>query len=412
MAVIRTAVTRSQCKAVTRALTHGPAPYTALHTNAECAALKRCLLLNLVNTDVDTFHAITARFSTTVTDAGITSSLSCLVALSVTCRDLHTMMAGELGRLKAKEKAALMRRLLMQPAQLEGTPLLYLSARGLTPAVFRLLTVHFSLSHVKALQITSNLADAGLAGLAAVLVAGSFSNLTSLCLDGNRFGPKGVTVLMQALRPRGSLGSLGMTSGKGESHSHLNRAAPLIDSLTQLRLSYNWVGDVGCAALADAAHDGALRALRSLMLRAARIGDLGCERLAIATRAGALASLTDCDLSRNDIGNAGAGFLVTAMCEGGALPSLSKLEIGSLLSDDGLASLALLVSSDAAGELEHLYFEDNHDHATEGGREGLRHACELSHVLHDQSYTVQVKPARNAADFRRTAELLNRLSLD
>lgn len=72
----------------------------------------------------------------------------------------------------------------------------------------------------------------------------------------------------------------------------------------------------------------------------------------------------------------------------GALPALSSLEIGSLLTDGGLQTLAELISSDAAGELERLHFADNEEKTSEFACDALRAACERCHVLHDFSYYV------------------------
>jgi len=97
-----------------------------------------------------------------------------------------------------------------------------------------------------------------------------------------------------------------------------------LQSLTDLRLHRNQIGDDGCKALARAWANGALPKLTRLCLCSNKIGNPGCKAIAGAGSVGALPELEELCLFKNEIGDDGCAALAAA-CTGGALSNLEKL---------------------------------------------------------------------------------------
>ena len=113
-----------------------------------------------------------------------------------------------------------------------------------------------------------------------------------------------------------------------------------------LRLGYNFIGDAGCAAIADALkHNAALKVLY---------------------------------LQRNRIGCAGAAALALALCENHALTFVDVHE--NAIGDDGAEALAAALRLDACA-LRVLYLQQN-PRIGQDGTDQLRCDIRVSEIVH------------------------------
>ena len=135
--------------------------------------------------------------------------------------------------------------------------------------------------------------------------------------------------------------------------------AGALPAVTTLNLSDTHVGDAGASALAGALGRGALPRLKDLYLRNAAIGDAGLVALAPALRR--RAALEFLSLGYNPLGDEGLAALVAPPPAGAPPPptgGLAKLKglnlMGTQIADEGCATLASALDSDALPALEHL----------------------------------------------------------
>jgi len=125
----------------------------------------------------------------------------------------------------------------------------------------------------------------------------------------------------------------------------------LLLKLNALNLSNNKIGDAGCAAIADAASQGALRVLKDLMMLHNSVGDAGMGSLAKVMGDGALNDLVSINLSSNEVADAGAAALAAALRTG----NHKKLKMIRLqankIGEAGMNSLALSFAAGVDCEL-------------------------------------------------------------
>lgn len=163
-------------------------------------------------------------------------------------------------------------------------------------------------------------------------------------------------------RPRGAIRSLGLPFAKLHARTVVEIAAHALPSLTQLDLSFCYIGAAGAAALALALHDpekdavgrreGGYRgrgsdSLRSLQLRHNTVGDSGAKALGRALARNRC--LTYLSLASNCIGPSGGKALASGLGSEGT--RLARLDVSDNPLDE--ASVRLLVgATGGAGEVK------------------------------------------------------------
>ncbi|HHO51298.1 MAG TPA: TIGR02996 domain-containing protein [Deltaproteobacteria bacterium] len=151
--------------------------------------------------------------------------------------------------------------------------------------------------------------------------AGVFDTLVEVDLGSNWLGDRGAEILARAARA-GAFRSLAALSlycnAMGPDAARVLAEAELFASVSTLDLSYNALGDQGVSALADALPDDA--PLSALNLWGCAVGDAGVVALARSRCLGSLRLLT---LRDNVVGDVGA----LALARSGVLRGLQVLDL-------------------------------------------------------------------------------------
>ena len=131
---------------------------------------------------------------------------------------------------------------------------------------------------------------------------------------------------MAAVLGEASKLSFGEAGWTDDDVTGLAEVLPICGRCLKLNLGRNAFGDVGAAALASGARDGALMSLTVLALNDNAIGDAGLTAIARAAAAGAFPGLRHLFLMNNRVGAAGCVALAAALRER-ALPELKELRL-------------------------------------------------------------------------------------
>ena len=146
--------------------------------------------------------------------------------------------------------------------------------------------------------------------------------------------------------------------------THLAAAPPTKQSVKNVLLGGNGVGDACMASLSRAATSGALQSVTAMGLSRNNIGDEGVKLLAAALSSGGLGP-QDLYISTNRVGSAGAVALAAALAgerSGGssALQRLKRLSLGdNRVGDEGAIALARALQAGRQSRLRLLNLSNN-----------------------------------------------------
>ncbi|KAH1171065.1 NACHT, LRR and PYD domains-containing protein 3-like [Mauremys mutica] len=222
--------------------------------------------------------------------------------------------------------------------------------------------------------------------LAAVLRTSQ--SLTELDLSDNILGVSGVRLLCEGLKhPNCKVQRLDFFSGHlpGACCEDLAAVLRANESLTDLDLGYNYLGDAGVQRLCKGLTHPNCK-LQRLGLQGCHLTDAGCADLAAVLRTNQ--SLTKLELSDNELGDAGVQLLCEGLKQNCKLQSLSLWKCGVTATGCG-ALAAVLRASQSLTELQ--LGENNLGDA--GVRllcEGLKHPnCKLQRLRMKKEYLTE-----------------------